>query len=50
MIRAALADRPEAVLRLERNTEFADHDHIRRGAQFLSHLERYRHAAAWQAE
>ena len=50
MIRAALADRPEAVLRLERNTEFAHHDHIRRSAQFLSHLERYRHAATWQAE
>jgi len=47
---AALADRPETVFRLERNAELAHHDHIQRGAQLLSHLERDRHAAPRQAK
>src|SRR5262249_23387480 len=47
---AALADRAERVLGLKRHAELAYHDDVQRRPQFLGHLERDRHSAAWQAE
>jgi hypothetical protein len=43
-------DRTHRELRLERDTELADDDHVQRGRQCLGYLEGDRDAASWQPD